>query len=1129
MKFKIGDKCTTNKECINNRCENGICTRKKRDKNKPIVFNVGKNNTSTKSKSSSSQQKKSVKISKKRIKSKQTRKFIITNAASPIIINTTQQEFDKPKQDLKIISDNKTMTHVRLNEPYIGLMDDLYDIMMKQGEPFRARAYKKAQETIMSYPDDILAPDQLKGLPNIGPVIMEKLIEYTNTGTLKLLEREKNNPANILADVYGIGPKKASELVATGITSIDMLRQNQDKLNNVQKVGLQYYEDILKRIPRSEIDEYASVFNKIFQQVATPQSKFEIVGSYRRGVETSGDIDMIITADKPDVFVNFIDLLIKHNIIIEVLSKGATKCLVIAKIPSSNTYRRVDFLYSTQNEYPFSVLYFTGSKMFNTVMRGHALKKGFTMNEHGLYKLDGKKKADKVDYVFKEEKDIFDFLHLQYVDPTKRIDGRSVKEIIDDFNQPVINSNPVISHPVISNNPPIQMPNKTFKKRPKKVGDEKGIKKTLIIVNSPEIIPTQEPSINVNTQATNIIDNFKHDGISVLENLNENQCALILKEANKSYYNEQPLMSDNEYDIVKEFIEHKYPTNAEIKAIGAPIERNKVTLPYEMWSMDKIKPDTNALTNWLTTYKGPYVLSCKLDGVSGLYTTEGANPKLYTRGNGKVGQDITHLIPYLRLPKTKNIVIRGEFVINKSTFDTKYKATFANPRNMVAGIINHKTVNETIKDVDFVAYEVIKPALKPIEQLDFLKTLDVQCVLYKVEPKITNELLSETLVDWRKNNSYEIDGVIVANNGLYDRTSSNPEHAFAFKMVLSDQIAEAKVVDVIWTPSKDGYLKPRVRIEPIQLGGVRIEYATGFNGSFIQDNKIGIGALIELIRSGDVIPYIRKVITPSSQPKMPSVPYKWNDTHVDVMLENIEDDQTVREKNITGFFRGIGVVGLSSGNIAKMIKAGYDTVPKIISVSIADLAKIDGFQIKSATKIYTGIHEKIQTASIVSLMSASNVFGRGFSETKIELIMDNYPDVLLSAEPMVTKVAKLAAIKGMATKTAEMFVEKIPGFIQFMTNAHLEDKLQTTIPKKSYDVNNPLFQKNIVMTGYRDAQLKEQVLSLGAKMGSSISKNTFMVLVKDQNALDDDTGKLLEAKKLGVPIMTHDDFIKKYL
>ena len=92
-------------------------------------------------------------------------------------------------------------------------MEQLADIMLKQGEPFRARAYQKAQETIMAFPADILSPEQLKGKPGIGATIMEKLEEYVNTGTLKILEREKNNPVNILAEVYGIGPKKAKEFL----------------------------------------------------------------------------------------------------------------------------------------------------------------------------------------------------------------------------------------------------------------------------------------------------------------------------------------------------------------------------------------------------------------------------------------------------------------------------------------------------------------------------------------------------------------------------------------------------------------------------------------------------------------------------------------------------------------------------------------------------------------------------------------------------------------------------------------------------------------------------------------------------------------------------------------------------
>jgi len=605
-----------------------------------------------------------------------------------------------------------------------------------------------------------------------------------------------------------------------------------------------------------------------------------------------------------------------------------------------------------------------------------------------------------------------------------------------------------------------------------------------------------------------------------------------------------------------------------------------VILPYFMGSMDKIKPDTNALDIWKSKYKGPYVLSCKLDGVSGLYTTEGKTPKLYTRGDGKVGQDISHLIPYLRLPKNPNLVIRGEFIIRKDTFNTKYKATFANARNMVSGIINQKSVNPSLlKDVDFVAYELIKPLKKPSEQMATLQQLDINVVpllknplLKKVEQnessdlaqpflkvetglaqpflkvetglaqpflkvetglaqpflkveKVDNELLSETLVDWRQNNLYEIDGVIVTNDQIYlERKEGNPEHAFAFKMVLSDQIAESKVVDVIWTPSKDGYLKPRVQIEPINLGGVKIEYATGFNGQFIQDNKIGIGAVIQLIRSGDVIPHIKKVTTPATQPKMPDVPYKWSNTHVDVLLEDINTDETVKAKNITGFFKGIEVDGLSSGNINRMIQTGFDTVPKILKMTIPDLLQVEGFKEKTAQKLYTGIQTQIQAAPLVTIMAASNIFGRGFNNKKLELILETYPDVILSNETQTIKTQKVAAIKGMATKTAEVFVDKIPAFLAFVKEANLETKLlddKNQEQKQSKDQSHPLYNKTIVFTGFRDKQLEEQLKSIGTKIGTSISNNTFMLLVKDPL---DETGKVLEAKKLNIQIMTPEEF-----
>jgi DNA polymerase/3'-5' exonuclease PolX len=305
---------------------------------------------------SSSEQRKSKKTGTRK------KKLLIIESSSPSSSLKEKNEMFNPEKkeginkiDLKISQDiNLKMSQLptgRLNEKFIELMEQLSNIMLKHGEAFRARAYQKAQETIMAYPGDIMSPNDLKGKPGIGPTIMEKLNEYVETGTLKVLEREKNNPVNILADVYGIGPKKAKELVDNGITSIAQLRENQQMLNDIQKVGLRYYEDVLKRIPRSEIEDYKKIFESDFKKVATSDSKFEIVGSYRRGAQNSGDIDMIITSDSPKVFINFIDELIKKKLILEVLSRGPTKCLVMAKIPSSDSVRRVDFLYTGLEEY----------------------------------------------------------------------------------------------------------------------------------------------------------------------------------------------------------------------------------------------------------------------------------------------------------------------------------------------------------------------------------------------------------------------------------------------------------------------------------------------------------------------------------------------------------------------------------------------------------------------------------------------------------------------------------------------------------------------------------------------------------------------------------------------------------
>lgn len=633
---------------------------------------------------------------------------------------------------------------------------------------------------------------------------------------------------------------------------------------------------------------------------------------------------------------------------------------------------------------------------------------------------------------------------------------------------------------------------------------------------------------------TQIINKFKKEGINALKNIPEQRYVTLIQKANDAYYNNEPLMTDNEFDIVKEYFEKKYPNNPVLQNIGAPITKNKVTLPYNMPSMDKIKPDTDALDKWMKKYIGNYVVSCKLDGVSGMYTTENNTQKLYTRGDGTIGQDITHLLSVLNLPKIKDIVVRGEFIISKAKFEEKYKAKFANSRNLVAGIINSKTRDNKVNDMDFIAYEVIKPILCPSDQMKLLEKYGFNTVRNLQMSTLTNELLSQLLIDWRSNYEYEIDGIIVSDNKKHARTEKNPEHSFAFKMVISDQVAEAKVVDVIWNASKSGYLKPRVRIEPINIGGVKIEYATGFNGKFIESNKIGIGAVVQLIRSGDVIPYIKSVTMEAETAKMPDVPYHWNDTNVDIILDNIEEDVNVKEKNITSFFVGIKVDGLSTGNVKRLMNAGYDSVVKIIHMKKEDYEGIDGFQSKMINKIYNGIQERLKESTLIEIVAASNLLGRGIGKRKLEPIFEKHPNLftlLISNEEL--KIL-LLSINGIGEENATSIIENMTKMKTFLAEANLLYKICEEQPKQTdestqfqlMEKDHILNGKSIVMTKVRDASIISALAKYGGKLENNITKNTFVLITKSH---DDMSSKTTKAKDLGIPIMTPLEFTEKYL
>lgn len=312
------------------------------------------------------------------------------------------------------------MSYNKVIENTLSQLSTLYS---KDGNHFKAKAYDRDKDKIVLSKKPINSLNDLKGL-KIGKSATKRIVELIETGQVRELIEAKSNPKYIFADVYGIGPKKAKELAdKDGVKSIAELREKQkDLLNDVQIKGLKYYEDVLERIPRKEIQLYEKKMKKIFDELNTDgKATMMIVGSYRRGATDSGDIDVIITSTKKktDIFDRFLDALDEKKLLKDFLSRGKKKSLTVGKIRGKPN-RRLDFMYTSMEEFPFAILYFTGSKMFNTLMRARANDMNLTMNEHGLYTYVKRKKGEKIAKKFKDEKDIFKYLGIKYVEPIER-------------------------------------------------------------------------------------------------------------------------------------------------------------------------------------------------------------------------------------------------------------------------------------------------------------------------------------------------------------------------------------------------------------------------------------------------------------------------------------------------------------------------------------------------------------------------------------------------------------------------------------------------------------------------------------------------------------------------------------
>jgi NAD-dependent DNA ligase len=650
----------------------------------------------------------------------------------------------------------------------------------------------------------------------------------------------------------------------------------------------------------------------------------------------------------------------------------------------------------------------------------------------------------------------------------------------------------------------------------------------------------------------NKLNNSDIDIITYIQQFKKKELENIIEYSADKYYNtSKSIINDDIYDLLIDLLKNKYPNSKILENIGAKNKNNKVKLDYWLGSMKKIKPDielneSKDLSSWIKNYKPPYNISDKLDGVSALIIYNNNNIiKMFTRGDGNNGKDISDLLKYLSIPnynkiydycKTNKIVgnknliaMRGELLIKKDIYSKNWSNKFKNERSTVSGLVNSIHFNPKLaKNIDLVLYEIVDPIFKINEQFTILKNLNFNVVNnITINEKLNINYLSELLDNRRNNSLYQIDGIIITSTIKYIRNNSgNPDYAFAYKDIIEDQIAITTVESVEWNISKDGYIIPTIILKPVTISGIIIKRTTGFNAKFIVDNVIGFGSEVEIIRSGDVIPYVKKVLksSKSGKPDLPKIKWHWNETKVDIQIDDLESNEDLIIKNLYFFFSTLKTKGLGEKNIEKIFLAGYDTIEKILKASKNDLLTVENFGEKTVDNIYNSIKKSINNISLAKLMAASNKLGHGIGEEKIKQILQYYPNIITDYKKWSYQefIDKIKELNGWEDKTSTLFVSNFDSFINFYNSI----KKYITIENNEKKVIKGFFtNKIIVLSGFRDKDLQNKLEKQGAKLNMTVSKNTDYLVIKDKAILDNPTEKINKAKELNVTIITKDKLI----
>lgn len=581
-------------------------------------------------------------------------------------------------------------------------------------------------------------------------------------------------------------------------------------------------------------------------------------------------------------------------------------------------------------------------------------------------------------------------------------------------------------------------------------------------------------------------------------------------------------MDDESFDALVAQLQELEPAHPFLKTVGAPPPaEGAVELPHLMRSLDKIKPGQGVLTRFLLRYPST-VISEKLDGLSALWCP--SKRALYLRGDGRTGQAVSHLAGHIQglVASAENWAIRGELILPRAKGARVAGARVAGARATVNGLVHQKAPpKEELAKVRFIAYEVISPPdLSREAQMMWLGARGFETPWWKAITALTEEACCEAFRERRESSPYETDGIVVGANAvpLTTTTLQNPKDCVAFKMPTADQSALTTVREVIWAPSAQGYLIPRLRFDPVKIGGASIEFCTAHNARTVVDRVLGPGARVKIRRSGDVIPTLDSVLFPAEGPELPADPASWTwagepSTATHIISKKVGAEQTTSQ--LLHFAKVHDIAGLGPANCKLLVKAQIDGPAALWKATGATLGALLGP--KTGESVYAALRTRLSAATELDFMLSSSVLPRGVGESKLKALFGMYPD------PRGWSTAADAPT-GWTLDSFREFQREYPNYEGWRTSQIFWIPYPILVSAAVV----PVPSLRLCFTGFRDKELERAAQQRGFEIATTVTHALGVLVTPDGDTSNSEKVKKA-AKYDSVEILSRSEFVNKYI